>query len=465
MTEIAGLPFWEVTFDADGDPDAGKRTAFLTELPARGITDLIVFSHGWNNDRRIALELCDRFFGTLAAQLQHVPAGRTTSVGLAGILWPSQRWSDEPIPNFGAPAPAGAPGAAALADRQPDGEVVADARLDPDTLTTLRQLFPTATGALDRMAELLAGPPTDEAQAEFHQRMREFATLGGAPGDDGEDGRARPDLEPAEPGMLMDGPTELFGRYSDALRRAGVVFADAEPGAGEAGLRDRVRGIWNGAKEALRQLTYWQMKNRAGTVGKNGLGPLIGQLHQAAPDIRVHLVGHSFGARLVSYALAGLPAGLEPSPVKAVTLLQGAFSHWAYARQLQFDASRGGALAGMLDRIDGPLVVCYSSHDRAVGTFYPLASRAARDDSAGADDPASRWGGMGADGARGVEAVLDAIRGAGPGNRYPFAAGKALNIDASEIVRAGGPPSGAHSDIVHPELTWIVLTAGGIASA
>ena len=26
-----------------------------------------------------------------------------------------------------------------------------------------------------------------------------------------------------------------------------------------------------------------------------------------------------------------------------------------------------------------------------------------------------------------------------------------------------GPPSGAHSDIVHPELTWIVLSAGGIA--
>jgi hypothetical protein len=45
---------------------------------------------------------------------------------------------------------------------------------------------------------------------------------------------------------------------------------------------------------------------------------------------------------------------------------------------------------------------------------------------------------------------------------YRFTSGQALNVDASEVVRAGGPPSGAHSDIVHPELTWIVLSAGGI---
>jgi hypothetical protein len=26
-------------------------------------------------------------------------------------------------------------------------------------------------------------------------------------------------------------------------------------------------------------------------------------------------------------------------------------------------------------------------------------------------------------------------------------------------VRRGGAPTGAHSDIVHPELTWVVLAA------
>ena len=41
----------------------------------------------------------------------------------------------------------------------------------------------------------------------------------------------------------------------------------------------------------MRQLTYWQMKNRAGVIGEKGLGPFIGRLHDAEPDVRVNLVG------------------------------------------------------------------------------------------------------------------------------------------------------------------------------
>jgi hypothetical protein len=286
--------------------------------------------------------------------------------------------------------------------------------------------------------------------------MSEFARLAGAAGDDGEDGRDRAGLDPAEPGMLMDPPAELFERYAERLQQAGVVFAG--DGAGEAGIGDVVRGALHGAKEALRQLTYWQMKNRAGTVGRSGLGPLLGRAREVAPGLRVHLVGHSFGARLVSYALQGLPAG--PSPVGSLTLLEGAFSQWVFASRLPFDAGRHGGLAGIGDRVDGPLAVCFSSHDGAVGTFYPLASMAARDDTAGIGDAGSRWGGIGANGAQGAGARTEGIRGAGPGVTYPFEDHRILNIDASDVVRAGGPPSGAHSDIVHPELTWVVLLAG-----
>jgi hypothetical protein len=48
-----------------------------------------------------------------------------------------------------------------------------------------------------------------------------------------------------------------------------------------------------------------------------------------------------------SFALGGLFDG--PPPVGSVTLLQGAFSHFAFADPLPFDANRRGALAGMLD--------------------------------------------------------------------------------------------------------------------
>jgi hypothetical protein len=47
---------------------------------------------------------------------------------------------------------------------------------------------------------------------------------------------------------------------------------------------------------------------------------------------------------------------------------------------------------------------------------------------------------------------------------YSFANGAILNVDSSEIVIAGGPPSGAHSDIFHPELAWIVASAAGLTA-
>lgn len=459
-TEISGLPFWEITFDNAGDPDSAQREAFLSEVTARGITDLIVFSHGWNNNQRIATELYNGFFGLLAEQLTQVPPDRPTVVGLAGVIWPSQLWSDQPIPDFTAAPAGGAEDAASLVESRPNRDAPADATLDQETLESLRKLFPAAANPINRMAALLGTTPTPEAQAEFYQLLADFSRLAGTAGDDGEqppgDG-----TETAVPRMLSDdNPTALFERYRNALQSQGVTVAD-EVG-GEAGLGDALRGIWNGAKEALRGATYWQMKNRAGVVGQNGLGPLLGALHQAVPPLRINLVGHSFGARLVSYALAGLPVESAPSPIKSVTLLQGAFSHFAFAQPLPFDASRNGALAGMLSRIDGPLTVCFSTHDGAVGKMYPLASIAAGDDTSALTNPLYRWGGMGADGAQGVNAELESIRPAAHGTTYNFAPGQALNIDASEVVRAGDPPAGAHSDIIHAELTWVVLTGGGI---
>jgi hypothetical protein len=105
------------------------------------------------------------------------------------------------------------------------------------------------------------------------------------------------------------------------------------------------------------------MKNRAGVVGKDGVGPVIAELSRELPSLRIHLIGHSFGARVVSFALAGLPTG-GPTPVKAVTLLQSAYSRFAFADPVLFGLfNRKGALAGKLDRVDGPLTVCFSSHD------------------------------------------------------------------------------------------------------
>ena len=250
----------------------------------------------------------------------------------------------------------------------------------------------------------------------------------------------------------------MFGRFARA------VPPPAGDGGAAAGIGDAFSRLWDGAKEALRQLTYFEMKKRAGVVGQKGLGPLVGRLATAAPELRVHLIGHSFGARLVSFALAGLPdPGAGVSPVKSLLLLQGAFSHFAFADALPDDPGRGGALKGMARRVDGPLAASFSAHDLAVGKMYPLASLSSRDDSAGVTDLLYRWGAIGHDGAQAVAAAELPL---GPvGQAYRLAAGRFTNLNGDGVINHGGPPSGAHSDIFHPEVVWAAISIAGLGVA
>ncbi|GAA4487241.1 alpha/beta hydrolase [Rhodococcus olei] len=455
---IGGNPFWELSFDRDGDVDGVAAQTLTAEAGEAGITDLVVFSHGWNNDRAVARRLYDNWLGLLAPQL-----GDDRRVGFVGVLWPSELWSDGPIPDF-EPAPAtdaGGPsgwddGGASLDTRAtvPAG----DPALDAAQLAVLGSLFPAGRSELQRIAELLATPPDPGAVGEMLALLRSFALATSSGFDDGESGADAGAL----PGMLgADAdPATVFEDFVTALSECGVEV-DAEGVGGAAGLGDALRGVWNGAKEALRQLTYWQMKNRAGVVGLRGLGPLVGDVHDRLPGVRVHLVGHSFGCRVVSFALAGLPDTADPSPVKSVTLLQPAFSAFAFADRLPFDPARGGALAGSTARVDGPLTVCFSSHDDALGVLYPIASAVSGCDAAAAEDRRTRWSALGAVGAYG--APTEVLGGVGAD--YPFAAGGLLNVDASAVVAHGRPPAGAHSDIVHPELTWVLVRAGRLGAA
>ena len=260
-----------------------------------------------------------------------------------------------------------------------------------------------------------------------------------------------------EPVLFTGDPATLCDEFAQAL--ASLRAEGAPEGFS-------LPNPWDGAKELLRQATYYAMKGRAGTVGERGLGRVVGQLATTAPDLRVHLVGHSFGGRLVSFALRGLPEGVRT--VKSVTLLQGAFSHYAFAARLPQDSRTGGVLQGQQNRIDGPLVCRYSHFDQALGTLYPLASRMANEANAfaGTEEFAlgqmlgPEWGALGHDG---VQAVPDTqLLDLATALRGPLATSGCVNIDVSGVVNRGGPPTGAHSDIVHPELARVVVAAGRI---
>ncbi|MFC9509202.1 serine-threonine protein kinase [Streptomyces sp. NPDC057002] len=428
-------PYWELTFDADGDPAGRQRDRLLAGVAERKVRDLIVFAHGWNNDRSGATRLYDRF---LAPVPRLAPAAR---VGYVGVLWPAMRFSDEPIPDLPRAVAAGAPGRPAL---------------DKDTRHALLETFPGRAILVDQIARLLEQQPREESELEEFGRLVRLLVEVVAPGPQ--------ELFAADTvaeGAPQSEPEMFAGSSAAACEEFAQALAELEASGAR---RDfRLPNPWDGAHELLRQAAYYAMKRRAGTVGERGLGRVVGQLAKAAPGVRVHLVGHSFGARLVSFALRGLPEGVRT--VKSVTLLQGAFSHYAFAARLPHDARAGGVLQGQQNRVDGPVVCCHSRHDSALGTFYPLASRMAGDSwSATGLDPiralGEKWGAMGCGGVRAV-----------PGTRaYTLAkaltvelpASGCVNVDAAAVVRRGGPPAGAHSDILHEELARLVLAAGRV---
>ncbi len=415
MTTINGLPYYELVFNADArlDPtlgDGGLRDA----VKAGGITDVFVFSHGWNNGVDSARDLYTSMFTLIADQL----GARRAGCVAAGVLWPSLLFPDDD-PKTAPPVPStGSELAAALAPAFPDQQ---------QNLTTLGQLLDSS-------------PQQGAKLSEFHNLATGLVTT---PGQGEED----------------DGPAALLNSNPAAVLGHAAAMAPAPVGDAQ-GIGNPFTGLWSGAREVLRTLSYYEMKNRAGVVGKDGLGPLLGSLDGP----RIHLIGHSFGARLVSYALAGLPAEAAgpASPVKSLTLIQGAFSHFAFASELPFDRNRGGGLAGCARKVDGPLIATFTAADRAVGWWYPTASMLSRQDSQGVDELAYRWGAMGHDGYQQNPAAL-AMPLAEPGKPYEFAATGFYALDSNDVINTlQSTFSGAHSDIRHPEVAWAIVSAAGL---
>jgi hypothetical protein len=446
----AGFPHWEAQFDEHGAAVDSTAIDTLVNEASAGSSDLFIFSHGWNNDQATARSLYERFFG----QMRQVLGSRTTTakIGTVGVIWPSMRWADEDQPGRTG-------GAASLASGAPATPS------DDQLVLNLKSVFtePNQQSALDAMAQLLRDRPKDQQALQQFQRLIGQLTGTPAPGKPSSGvptaatGTAAPQAAPEDngeaAGLLGQDAIDVFRRFS--------ALAPQQRTGGIAGLGDVFGGLWNGAKEALRVASYWEMKKRAGTVGQQGMGPLLNRIQDKSAGLKVHLIGHSFGARLVSFALTAVRAN-PPWVVESVVLLQGAFSHFAFAPKLPQDPSRSGALAGMNVRVDGPLCVTFSAKDLAVGTAYPLASIAARDDSAALVDLLFRWGGMGHDGAQAVGAAAAFLGSVG--TKYPFGVGSFLNLDSNAIISQGGPPAGAHSDIVHPEIAWMVLAAARVVS-
>lgn len=443
-----GEPMWDLVFDEAGQLTAPTRAAFLDEIATENVTDLFVFSHGWGTSVGSARDLYNTVF-LLIRQAAQGAVG-IDRPGFVGIYWPSLWFPDTPAT---APTPTGAPqagvtglqnesaGTAALSGGE-IAESLQSGFSDPGQQQTVRDL-----GRL--IDEGVAAVGTGETDDIKEQRLHDINSL------------LRTLLPPEPEGEYEDqGETTLL--LTDDPKRdyqaTAEAFGSAPPGSSAEGIGDWFAKAINGAKDVLRVFSYNVMKARAGDIGRAGLGPLLGDLHRQTDPVRVHLIGHSFGARLVSFALAGISNPAE-SPVASLLLIQGAFSHWSFAHAEDNPFGSPGALNVYADRVHGPLIATYSMYDWAVGRWYPKASFLSGQDAQAV--VAGRWDGMGADGYQAVNPTADRVMPEDGRLDYQFAPGTFYRVDAVNVINNtdGQPFAGAHSDICKPAIAELAVAA------
>lgn len=433
--------YWQLHFDENGQqaPGSSDPADVIEQVAGSGAQDLFVMSHGWGSSEGDADDLYRAMFPLVDAASEALGSAR-----YLGVYWPSLWFPDPPAATLrGLSTQREAPPEPGQVDAALTGKAIADA---------LAAGLPEVDQArVKRMGRLIDQGLKGSARGESHsvqQRRLEqfhallttvFATSATAAEDAGESAL----LSASDPQPAYRALARTMGSVAEVedTRGLGDVFGD----------------VWNGAKDALRVASYFQMKDRAGTVGRGGLGPFLTSLKAQVPDVRVHLVGHSFGARLVAFGLAGIPNASD-SPVASLTLLQGAFSHWSFSDGSSQPGIRG-ALVGMQDRVHGPLCATFSDADWAVARWYPRASFLARQDDRDLQPP-SRWGGMGADGYQGVIAHEIALPLTGA---ETFAPSAFHRVDANPVINdtSASAFAGAHSDIRKPAVAALIAAAAG----
>jgi hypothetical protein len=265
------------------------------------------------------------------------------------------------------------------------------------------------------------------------------------------------DMASREPGRLQ----RLLATVADAL-----VPRSPEDEIELDALRRRARqpaaGRGGAGLSLANALSFWMMKQRAGEIGERLGREVLAPLMASADAVRLHLVGHSFGAKLLTSAVFG---GL---PADSLTLLLGAFSAFAFADEVP-NMGRPGYYRRVLveRRVRGPIAVLFSAHDRALTSLYPAVTSAGQSDRSRSQHP-GRFGhsrdvvaqsALGALGARGIGAPeIDLIEA----QRTGIPQRAVVNVNASSVVRAAEWLIGAHRDIHHPEIANLVVLAAGL---
>jgi hypothetical protein len=444
-------PFFPVQFTKDGVVFQQPDVDALTSGIHGGVTDLFVLSHGWNNNMDEAKNLYSGLCGQIAAQIAAAPALGGRTFAICGVLWPSKKFEDqELIPS----------GAASLNDAVTENQLRARVRGLADLIQAKGWPMEAPDPAVEaKLASVMQS--TGDWEDDPAVRKQVVATIRGllpAHGADAEDATDR--FLSMNADLLITNLSRTLTPPQNVPQGASAASIDPFSSGpvsglgGAANFRDVLGGVQSAFLHFLNFATYYLMKARAGDVGVKGVKPLIETIRGLGPDLRLHLMGHSFGCRVVTSAVNALAGGGQLRP-HTMTLLQGAFSHNGFSSK--FDGTNDGAFRQVIaqKKVRGPILITHTRNDKAVGIAYPIASRIAGQTASALGDENDIYGGMGSNGAQTQVTTPERVIGTllEVGGTYPFAAGatssKPYNLKADAFI-------GGHSDIVKPQVAFAV---------
>lgn len=437
MDTIANFPFFRLEFTKDGRTNVDQ---LLAGLGQQDYHDLLVLSHGWNNDNEEAHALYEELMANSRKLIERGHRfGKHRKLALVGVFWPSKKFTDDALrPNA-----------------RRDGGIASAGEQQLETSALVAKL--------ERLAELLDATGTDSLlsarsaleridNSEIERRRFTDSLLAMLPSPHDADDELPLSKQVTDAGDALEKLREPI-HIQDRVDGGGVATVGNGGGGGHGddaafSLASHWSGIKAGAWRLLNYATYYVMKERAGHIGR-GLNGVLARVRSEHPSLGIHLVGHSFGARVVTAAVAGE----EKFAPKSLTLLQGAFSHNGFAPDVE---GRPGHFRNVIveGRVTGPIVSTHTRNDKAVGIAYAIASRLSGDSRSDIGDAEDLFGGIGRNGA--VRMAADEVSKAtlqDAAHQYPaWKPGRVTNLLADSYVAN-------HGDVRNSEVANALLAA------
>jgi hypothetical protein len=435
VKDIPGVfEYYLINHDDNGkefpDTDAGSSELLSRVVKERiagkanPVTDLFIVSHGWAADERGAKDQYLNWFKTMGACDADIVAMQSKRDGafkplIVGLHWPSIINADESLYKEFQTRAATGTGA-----------------LSKNLVKRQAERFSKDSNVQNAYADVLAA--IAEMEPSHHAGTRDMRGLL----------FSWDELQTAIPASLNK-VEEHFGWPKNTVVNFLKSFAQK-------------KDTHISAAEAFAQGTsFWTMRDRARQFGHGALNPFLRDIKALITkprELRIHLVGHSFGCVVVSAGIHGGAAdGRDSIEIDSLNLLQGALSAYAYCKNNPGRKGHQGEYNLVVSKVKGPIISTQSKYDIAVGTWYPIAARLAEIGEITTTISVDIYGALGRYGAQGEGIVTEPMDMLSATTAYNFKPGAFHNVNSDKyICESLDIKSGAHCDLAHPEVGHLV---------